>query len=232
MTIPILVTTPASPLVPAHRQRLERTAVVLLCLAAVIGLFGLSGLDLSIAEYCHRHRDSFLYRAAEIASWAGQAGWFLTPAALLWAAGHWRRRTGWLRVGRFLFLSIGLAALATDVLKAIVGRARPWIWFSDAAYGFHPFNLASTWQSFPSGHATTAMAAALAFATLAPGWRYRLLGFGFVVALSRVVVYAHYVSDVLAGALVASIVVSVVWRCSPDCCALLRQAQTVRHRNV
>ena len=54
----------------------------------------------------------------------------------------------------------------------------------------------------PSGHATTAFAVLVAFGTLWPRARTALLIYALLIAVSRVVVTAHYPSDVLAGALV------------------------------
>ena len=54
----------------------------------------------------------------------------------------------------------------------------------------------------PSGHATTAFAAAVAVALLWPRLRVPMLIYAFLIAASRVVLDAHYVSDVLAGAAV------------------------------
>jgi undecaprenyl-diphosphatase len=58
------------------------------------------------------------------------------------------------------------------------------------------------YASLPSGHATTAFAALVAFGTLWPRSRTLWLVYALLIAVSRVVVTAHYPSDVLAGALV------------------------------
>jgi membrane-associated phospholipid phosphatase len=197
---------------------LSHVLVASVSLAAIA--VGLAGADLALAEYFHAHR-GWLYSAAEIVSWAGQAGWYLVPAAAGWGIGracHWQLLR---RLSGFLFLSVGLSALATDVLKWAIGRARPWIWFSDHDYGFSPFNLASAHQSFPSGHSTTALSAAIALGWIFPRARYGLLLCGSLVALSRMIVYAHYLSDIVAGGVVAWLTVYSLRRwCWPD---LMRQ---------
>jgi len=111
------------------------------------------------------------------------------------------------RLSGFLFVSVALSALTTDALKCVFGRARPWLLFSDNEYGFAPWNFSAAHQSFPSGHATTAISAAIALSWIFPRARWGLLAFGFVVALSRTVVYAHYLSDLVAGGLVAWMIV-------------------------
>jgi len=54
--------------------------------------------------------------------------------------------------------------------------------------------------SFPSGHSTTAFAAALAFGSFYPEIMPWLLLLAANVAISRVIVGMHFLSDVLAGA--------------------------------
>ena len=61
-----------------------------------------------------------------------------------------------------------------------------------------------TWRpdyaSMPSGHATTAFAAMVAVALLWPRLRIPVLVYALLIAASRVMLDAHYLSDVLAGA--------------------------------
>jgi undecaprenyl-diphosphatase len=58
----------------------------------------------------------------------------------------------------------------------------------------------SVYASFPSGHAITAFACAVALGYFLPRLRWALLTLAVLVAISRVVVGAHYASDVIAGA--------------------------------
>lgn len=70
--------------------------------------------------------------------------------------------------------------------------------------------------SFPSDHATAAMAVAMAFALQRlPRRTLVFLGLALLVALSRVYVGTHYLGDVLGGAatgIVAAIVVRILYR--------------------
>ena len=56
---------------------------------------------------------------------------------------------------------------------------------------------------FPSGHAATAAALAVALTALYPRGRWLFAGFAVLAAAQRIDVTAHYPSDVLAGAAVA-----------------------------
>jgi undecaprenyl-diphosphatase len=67
---------------------------------------------------------------------------------------------------------------------------------------FSPFKWTADYAGLPSGHATTAFAVLVAFGTLWPRGRTLLWIYALLIAASRVVVTAHYPSDVLAGAVV------------------------------
>jgi 4-amino-4-deoxy-L-arabinose transferase-like glycosyltransferase/membrane-associated phospholipid phosphatase len=100
-----------------------------------------------------------------------------------------------------LALMIGLTALASAGVKMIIGRERPLQ--SKGATVFHgPIGglVTSRTQSFPSGHTTTAATLATVLSAFYPHARGLFWGLAAGVAVNRVVIVAHYPSDVLAGA--------------------------------
>ena len=105
------------------------------------------------------------------------------------------------RVG-FLFAAIAAPSLFDTIIKRMIGRARPLVGGSLDPYLFSPFKWTADYASLPSGHATTAFAVLVAFGTLWPRARTVLWIYALLIAASRVVVTAHYPSDVLAGAAV------------------------------
>jgi undecaprenyl-diphosphatase len=105
------------------------------------------------------------------------------------------------RVG-FLFLAVGVPGLFVTIVKRLIGRARPFVTGSADPYVFSPFIWRADYASLPSGHATTAFSVLVAFGVLWPRARPVLLIYALLIAASRVVVTAHYPSDVAAGALV------------------------------
>ena len=83
-------------------------------------------------------------------------------------------------------------------LKHLVGRPRP-----DAAMataGLLGPSFAADIDSFPSGHATSVFAVAAVFATYYPRLRWPLYGLAAAIALGRVYLERHYLSDIIAGA--------------------------------
>jgi undecaprenyl-diphosphatase len=115
---------------------------------------------------------------------------------LLWRLGdaHWKR---WA-----LVVFAGIAVLAVIVLgvKFIVRRRRP-----EGEWGGIYRNTDP--HSFPSGHAARSFMIAVLAIGLGPGWAGLLLAvWAPLVALARVAMGVHYVSDIVAGALLGILV--------------------------
>ena len=111
----------------------------------------------------------------------------------------------------FLFLSVAASGLTVDLAKMIFGRARPKLLFADGVYGFTWGAAQADYWSFPSGHATTMGTLALGLYLLWPRGAALYLAIALPVAASRVVIGAHYVSDVLMGAAVGAGIAWAVW---------------------
>ncbi|MDE1901417.1 MAG: phosphatase PAP2 family protein [Alphaproteobacteria bacterium] len=110
----------------------------------------------------------------------------------------------------FVFLTIAVSGIVADIFKPIIGRARPVELLRDNLYGFHFFTTAGfAWNSMPSGHTTTAFALGFSLCALYPRLRPLWLAIAVTLGLSRVMVDAHYVSDVCAGAVLGSLTVRV-----------------------
>ena len=106
----------------------------------------------------------------------------------------------------YVFATVGISGLLAQIVKHLVGRARPPLLSVDGAYHFQGFVMRDALASFPSGHTTSAFAAAVALGYMRPDWRRWLLAGAVLIGLSRVLVGAHYPSDVVAGAALGSIV--------------------------
>ncbi len=102
----------------------------------------------------------------------------------------------------YTICSFGLSGIAGDLLKEVLARPRP-----AATFGSEILALSQAVTSaIPSGHATKSMALILPFILLVSCSKIIHKGIKFVivmtaigVCLSRIVLGAHYVSDVLAG---------------------------------
>lgn len=123
--------------------------------------------------------------AARALSWAGEHGALWVAAGLAGAATDGARRGAWLR-GTALVAGAHLVSMG---VKRVVRRPRP----------AHVEPLVTTVgrHSFPSSHATSAAAAAVAFGALGA---HAVPPLAAAVCVSRLVAGVHYPSDVAAGA--------------------------------
>jgi membrane-associated phospholipid phosphatase len=139
----------------------------------------------------------------------GRSGWFLVPLGscilALAAISPFMDRVGRLLSAivatrlSFLFAAIVLPDLFVTVAKHLIGRRRP---SSLGPFVYDPFSWSPAFASLPSAHAATACSVAVAFGGLFPHIRFLLWTYAILIMVSRVVISAHYPSDVMAGAFV------------------------------
>ena len=141
----------------------------------------------------------------------GTSGYMFAVSALIGlaaVAALGRGRTAWLGCSLrlvaeralYVFAAVALSGLVDQALKHLIGRARPTLLLADGPFHFEPFSVADALASFPSGHTTSAFAAGTALGLVRPAWRGRLVAAALLIGASRVLVGAHYSSDVVGGA--------------------------------
>ena len=135
-------------------------------------------------------------------------GWlWLVAGALLALSGN-----RGLRVLSAGAASAGLANLFLVCVKARVRRVRPCHRTGPRHFDVSPLGwFPSDRFSFPSGHALNAFAIGSVIALAFPPVALPVLTVAASVAASRVVLGLHWLSDVLAGALVGLLIGTLVW---------------------
>ncbi|MFB6934066.1 phosphatase PAP2 family protein [Streptomyces sp. HUAS 31] len=155
----------------------------------------LTGVDRRILSAVHAHgRDPRVAGAARALSRAGEHGALWLAAGLAGAVVDGRRRGAWMR-GTALTAGAHLVSMG---VKRVVRRPRP--------AHVEPRVRTLGRHSFPSSHAASATAAAVAFG--APG-AYAIVPLATAMCLSRLVVGVHYPSDVAAGAALGALTACV-----------------------
>jgi membrane-associated phospholipid phosphatase len=151
-------------------------------------------------------------RPSEQLAWPGS----LLIEGGLYAFGKLSHHPRTAEVGWHSAEAIIVATAATNVLKKLVGRARPYVSGDPHDFKFGGgFEAGSDRSSFPSGHTTTAFAFASAVATESrtkwpkEWWSAWLIPVGVysgatVVGISRLYHNAHWASDVALGAAIGT----------------------------
>lgn len=109
----------------------------------------------------------------------------------------------------YLCLSCAVAILIGEGLKYFFGRYRPIIFFEHGLYGMHFFSSEWALNSTPSGHTIRAFALFTGLSLLYYRFRILFMTAAVAIGVSRVIVTAHYPSDVIFGAVVGCC--SSVW---------------------
>ncbi|MBN1304465.1 MAG: phosphatase PAP2 family protein [Anaerolineales bacterium] len=139
------------------------------------------GLLRNIAAFLAHSGDSWFWGAGLIILW-------------LWGNSFWKE---WAVV---FFGGIGALATAVLVIKFTVKRRRP-----EGEWGL--LYRSTDPHSFPSGHAARAFLLAVLGLGLGPAWLAVILAiWAPLVALARVSMGVHYLSDIIAGMLLGTLV--------------------------
>lgn len=192
----------------AQRRLLAPVAVFaasLLCFLALALLANPStpgGLDARVNAFVEAHRSAAL--TTFVTGYTGLGQWLVLTAATVAviAALAWRARR---REAVFLLIAMTMSALLNPALKQLFERVRP---PAESAV------LSVNGYAFPSGHATSSATFALALAVIAwpTRWRWPAAGlaatFALLMGLSRVYLGVHWLTDVLAGWVLAVAVVT------------------------
>ena len=136
-------------------------------------------------------KPGLLRSAAVFVGHTGDSWFWLAALALLYFFGseYWKTRALVFAVG------IVVTAVVVMVIKFTVRRRRPEGELGQIYRKTDP-------HSFPSGHAARAVMLAVLAAGIGPAWLGIFLGvWAIAVVMARVLMGVHYLSDVLAGAL-------------------------------
>ena len=200
---------------PVRSTKLPQSSGIIVIALALVAAAAVSMplFDASAVEWARGEPHWFRTPFEEITR-LGLSGWFLFPcgfvllflAAVISAQLANSARATLAALGArfgYVFLAIGLPGLFVSIVKRLIGRARPFVGGHEDPFYYAPFTWHPAFASMPSGHATTAVAAAIAIGAIWPRTRIVMWLYAAAIVVSRVAVLAHHPSDVIGGALIA-----------------------------
>ena len=105
-----------------------------------------------------------------------------------------------------LSLTLIMTTIIATAVKITLARYRPEMYIFSQEYGFHFFSMKKAFNSMPSGHTVLSFAGILAIANFF-NKKYitiLLVVIACIVAISRVIILDHYISDVLVAAYIGT----------------------------
>lgn len=112
--------------------------------------------------------------------------------------------------GIFLLLALGVTALLGEgILKYVVQRPRPFVQDPGIVLMIPP---PTGVYSFPSGHTASSFTAAVTLWKWDRRWGIAGFVLAALIAFSRLYLQVHYPTDVLAGAVLGTVVALAVWK--------------------
>ncbi|MDF2120577.1 phosphatase PAP2 family protein [Roseiarcaceae bacterium H3SJ34-1] len=153
--------------------------------------------DVAVAKAINDHTTPGIENVATVITWLADEKVLLASAAALWVltrASSERTRF----VSNTLLADVIVSALTPHVVKRICSQKRPdRVFVAGHLWGI-PFS-GRQYDAFPSGHAVHVGAICGSIARLFPNWRRVAMIGGIGIAGSRVVLLAHWLSDVAVG---------------------------------
>lgn len=125
------------------------------------------------------------------------------------AIAQWRGNKRWARVIVAALIALAIVGVAGRVIKISTGRARPSVKSEQAWNGLRASG--SKYHSFPSGHVDSSVGffAVILLARRRVG--FACLPIPILIAFSRLYLGAHWLSDVVCGAVLGLLVAMFVW---------------------
>jgi membrane-associated phospholipid phosphatase len=193
-------------------------SLILCCAALALTCIRLIEFDFPLTRYVRSLNDihidhlrhPWLAWLSDIGDQLGGGEALLGVSALLLSVGYGLKLQIWKRAGWEALVVHAVAGLASTALKHFVGRARPKFMHAGISE-LSPF-AGNGWDSFPSGHTMCSLAIATVLAVRFPKARWVVFGIALAISASRVFRGSHFLTDIVAGAVLGVLIGTVVVR--------------------
>ena len=164
-------------------------------------------IDRALAHFIYDHVSARTHKALDSITHYAKAAHWLAAAILALIVAACMRKFQMLPEEATLLVNYSLAFIASltmgsailHVIKLVLGRRRPRDDMEMGLYGFQLMAFNPDYNSFPSGHALTIFCVAVIFTCVWPMWWPAWFGVATVLAGTRALLTAHFLSDVLIG---------------------------------
>jgi membrane-associated phospholipid phosphatase len=172
-----------------------------------LGLLALL-IDRAAAHFIYDHVSARTHKFLDRITHYAKAGHWLAAAVLALVGAALARHFGAKSPDVGLLITYSLAFIASltlgsavlHAIKLVLGRRRPRDDMEMGLYGFMPLSFNLDYNSFPSGHALTICCVAVIFTCIWPFLWPLWFAVAAVLAVTRALLTAHFLSDVLIGA--------------------------------
>jgi membrane-associated phospholipid phosphatase len=176
-------------------------------IAILCGIAALA-IDRPLAHFIYDRVSARQHRALDSITHAAKAGHWLAACLLVLAFVALSRHLGHgdpaiallMRCSLAFIASLTLGSIILHVIKLVLGRRRPRDDMEMGLYGFVPFAFNLDYNSFPSGHSLTIMCVATIATCVWPAFWPLWYAIAVLLAGTRALLTAHFLSDVLIGA--------------------------------
>lgn len=178
-------------------------------LLAVVGVLQIRYTQENLMQWVNSHNNPTADVFFTYVTYFGDGAFFVIVCVILLAFNR--------RVGIMAFASFALSSLTSLFLKVVVfpERLRPLKFFEHSVYQYRIIKGLEvySYNSFPSGHTTTAFAmfSLLAFVDNHRGRGWFFLFLATITGYSRVYLFQHFVEDAYVGSIIGTASSVIVW---------------------
>ena len=186
-------------------------------IAILCGVASLA-IDRPLAHFIYDHVSARQHRALDSITHAAKAGHWLAVSLLVLAFAALTRHLGsggslialLIRCSLAFLAALTLGSIVLHAIKLVLGRRRPRDEIEMGLYGFVPLAFNLDYNSFPSGHSLTIMIVATIATCIWPALWPLWYAIAVLLAGTRALLTAHFLSDVLIGAGIGLLSVRIV----------------------